>query len=699
MSISPVFRLTWLGMLVAMAQAGNLFARPADSRFAMVEISFRPIEKSADPFAEDFWGWVADKSGHGTWIPAFYDGAATWKLRFSPRTQGDYQVAIYVEKSGVRHRTEVTGLQPATFAVTGAPVRPGVIHLQTENPRAFQWESGEPYYPIGLNLGWDSGAAEVRPMLEKLAAAGGNWTRIWMCHWDGKNLDWVPGGTNRPGEFDLQVARKWDEIVSEAERLRLAFQLVLQHHGQFSTTVNPNWNENPWNRAKGGFLEKPEDFFASAHARELTRRKYRYLVARYGYSSAILAWELFNEVEFTDAAKTPEGRGAIREWHEEMAAYIRSLDPNHHLITTSAPALTDPIWAIADFYQQHAYPPDALAGSGGFEIPVNALAKPIFYGEIGSTDPSGSTAGDGGKILRDVLWGGFFSGAGAGAQYWAWDQVEREQLFPLIQSATEFAHQSGFGEGGWRRVPASVTTAGRADLVFGPGQRWNSVVDPHLKLATDGSGRPEGVAWSATLRPHRGSGEQAGTDTVSFQVQIDQPSRWEVTVNEVGESGARIELEVDGQMVRFRDWEKSALAEHAKPLPETLGVDLPSGARQLRIRSTGADYFQVASIRLQHYGPELGVRAMTNDLKTVAWIYRESTLGEAPQSGGPTAGSGRVTIENLFDGNYRLRWWDTVHARVIREDLGTVKNGRMEFATVPIATDVALLIEPQEGKR
>jgi len=41
------------------------------------------------------------------------------------------------------------------------------------------------------------------------------------------------------------------------------FQLVLFHHGPWSSRVNSNWGENPWNVKNGGFLAKPDDFFTN----------------------------------------------------------------------------------------------------------------------------------------------------------------------------------------------------------------------------------------------------------------------------------------------------------------------------------------------------------------------------------------------------------------------------------------------------
>lgn len=662
--------------------------------YPMVEISFRLPGEAGDPFAREIWGRIGNESGDGIWLPAYFNGEGIWKLRFTPRSKGDYRVRIFEEEKGVRQPRAAADLKPENFSVTGPVAGPGFVRIDSENPRTFIRDGGSFYYPVGMNIGWDMGEqGDVVAFLERLAAAGGNWSRIWMCHWDDKNLDWPQDKTLPPGEIDLAAALKWDRIVAAADRLRIPFQMVLQHHGQFSNEVNAVWNENPWNAARGGFLHKAEDFFTDARARLLTKRKYRYIVARYGYSPSVLAWELFNEVEFTAAGKTAEGRRTIFEWHKEMAEYLRSIDPYRHLITTSSPSLEDPVWSVADFYQQHAYPPDPLAGAGGFATDPRALARPIFYGEIGSMDPGGQTLGDGGRVFRDVLWGGIFAGAGATAQYWAWDQADREKMYPLITALARFAERAELGQGFWRAIPAAISTSGRADLVFGPGQRWESVPDPHLQLRADGAGRPDGTRFSSTLRPRRGSGEREGTDSATFHVEMDRPGRWEITVSEVSPDGARMEMEADGRMLASRTWEPAAETVRAKELPWVLGVDLPADCKVLRVKSSGADYFQISSVRLKGYGPELGIRAMTNDRKIVLWIYRPEGLPDSPFHGGQGASAtGRVRLQGILDGNYRVIWWDTAKAAVLREDDCQASGGRAELSTPSVYSDVAVLL-------
>ena len=110
-----------------------------------------------------------------------------------------------------------------------------------------------------------------------MGAAHENWSRVWMDHWDGKNLDWPPyGATLPPGQLNLTVAQKWDAIVAAAEEAGIHFQMTLQHHGQYSTMVDANWAENPYDLTNNigstnGFMTDPVEFFTNATAIAIDR--------------------------------------------------------------------------------------------------------------------------------------------------------------------------------------------------------------------------------------------------------------------------------------------------------------------------------------------------------------------------------------------------------------------------------------------
>jgi endo-1,4-beta-mannosidase len=102
----------------------------------------------------------------------------------------------------------------------------------------------------------------------------------------------------------------------------------------FSRFMAGEWAHNLYNTANGGPCADPWDFWTDEIPKQYYRQVLRYFVARWGYSTNVLAWELWNEwheLEWhTSQFNVAEGIA----WHQEMGAYLKSLDSNH-MVTTS----------------------------------------------------------------------------------------------------------------------------------------------------------------------------------------------------------------------------------------------------------------------------------------------------------------------------------------------------------------------------
>ena len=132
-------------------------------------------------------------------LPAFYDGGTTWRVRHTPAMAGNYRITgVTLNGSPIT----VNNLQPTSWTVTGFPSGAGYVRVDPGNSRRFMTSNGRRYFPVGENVAWDSGGHNVTNVLAKLGAAHGNWARIWMDAWDGKNLDWNNNGTS-PGPLGV----------------------------------------------------------------------------------------------------------------------------------------------------------------------------------------------------------------------------------------------------------------------------------------------------------------------------------------------------------------------------------------------------------------------------------------------------------------------------------------------------------------
>ena len=489
--------------------------------FAPIEAAFNLSGLSGNPFdyaANDVMVRIACLDLGSANVPAFYDGGITWRVRYTPRLPGRYVIQQVTLNGKAVERAKPS---PNEFRVSGTPGR-GFVRIDPANPLRFIFDNGAPYYPLGYNVGWVSSKGGLPEYIARLGQDGGNWARIWMCHFtQSMNLDWDSGVKLPLGTLSLDVARRWDATVAATGEHGVYLQIALQHHGQYSSQTNPNWSDNPWNKRRGGWLQSPEEFFTDSRAIALTKAKYRYIVARWGYSPHILAWELFNEVEWTDGMKrSPD---TVVKWHREMAAFLRQQDPNRHLVTTSSPMEATALWENLDYYQPHAYPPDPLGVIT--RIDNLHLGKPYFFGEIG---PGGGR--DDGSFLHRALWGSLMSQSSGASQYWYWDRMRQPAFAQQLRAAARFLSLSKMPDQvGLRPVAIRVECEAKGPLEIIPGGEWGK--SSRTEFTVQPSGEVPGIAEMP--RYLHGTGHADLFRGCTFRVSYAGPGKFAIKVAQI----------------------------------------------------------------------------------------------------------------------------------------------------------------------
>ncbi len=393
-------------------------------------------------------------------------GKGSFSLRYSPTMQGDWSYSlICITKNGVSEKWQ------GRFTCI-ASASPGFIR-RTASPY-LSFDNGSAYIPLGENMGWANRNAykDYSRWVSRLADHKGNFIRVWMPAW-GLGLEWQKGRNGYGGleYYQQQNAFYLDWLIGYCQSKGVSLMLSLDHHGQVSTTVNPNWNENPYNAANGGPCQHPWNFFTDKEARRLIRNRFRYIVARYGHASNIMCWELFNEVDWTDdfAAYKKD----IVDWHAEMTAWFKRVDVYHHLVTTSFGSTdNDPAcWRLPglDFTQTHYYSEKAGMDSLLSNVSLSyweQYGKPTLNGEFGiNGDAKPLIGGDPtGVYLHNCLWATLMAGAMGPALPWYWDNyVDPQNLYVLYPALAKFITAIDFTGHDYR--PASVS-AGPALRVY-----------------------------------------------------------------------------------------------------------------------------------------------------------------------------------------------------------------------------------------
>ncbi|MGN6556101.1 MAG: DUF5060 domain-containing protein, partial [Verrucomicrobiota bacterium] len=603
-------------------------------------------------------------------LPAFFDGGTTWRVRHTPTAAGQYAITgVTFNGSSIAF----TALTATNWLLSGPANGAGFIRVDATDPKRFVTDDGRRFFPIGHNVCWNPSVSNDYPRIfSRMGAARENWTRVWMTHfYEGLNLDW-PKVNGTFGQLNLTVARRWDLIVNEAEKAGIAMQIVLQHHGQYSTSVNANWNENPYNAANGGFLSDPTQFFTDPTAKALTKRKLRYAIARWGCSTSIMAWELWNEVQFTDAAYANQWTN-IAAWHAEMAAFLRAQDPYGHLITTSSELSRD-YWAAMDYYQNHNYADDMLVASRDpITAPPDTPVKPVFDGES-------SLVGAPQLWVHAPLWAALMSGQAGGSCPWWWDTIDPENDYFLFKSLSDYVSLTGLpNQNNLRKSAPKITGVPVSTLSFSPGGDWQPVTQDIFNVADSA---PDGIG-SATSYLH-GSWHQSDmnmTNGYTFLVNYPQPGTFSVQVTETSTFGdSNLRLVIDG-VTKTNVTFSSATGG---PTNVTFAISVPAGAHSILLTNGALDWLVLGNILLEPYIPILGAYALGNTNFQSAWVWHRTNLLLTNAS---TAFSGQIHVTGLRAGNYAAGWWDCYNGGTLTNFTLTVPtNG----AVVPVNTPVIL---------
>lgn len=398
-----------------------------------------------------------------------------WKVRFTPHQEGVWHFTLHAtDKKGVVRlnsygNTDLTFNCKAVKNTCGFITKANSRYLKRDVVANGKRQSHS-FFPIGPNVAWYTcksyynfatpyGIYEYERRIDSLAGRA-NYMRVWLNRTQylslyGYEYTQTVGG-NPPLYFDNTLNQKdaaeLDHIIQYAAKNGIAIMPCIFTYGDFKADPkhdgaldkNPaDWRVNPYNTVLG--LKSPTDFFTDKGAQRIARNLIRYIIARWGYATNIVAWELWNEISNMDFDKQAYDKycDIVTQWHNDMARYVRSNDPFHHLVTTSIgyeseSILFDRIFNDLDIVQYHHYANVQKARSKeqiSHRLYLASLKeqrvypqKLFFIGEFGfgSSDSKRYLEKDPHGIdLHNSLWSTLFSGTMSSASFWQWTALDK----------------------------------------------------------------------------------------------------------------------------------------------------------------------------------------------------------------------------------------------------------------------------------
>ncbi len=278
-----------------------------------------------------------------------------------------------------------------------------------------EWQVFEEAFATGANEYW------LGRVVFSLAGAGAAWL-------DGLSLKETAGGAellweadvNRPvrGYYNPLDCFMLDQIVEAAERNGIYLMLCAITRDLYMDALSK--------------VNSPEYRRATENAKKFMR----YVVARWGYSTSIAAWEYFNEMD--------PGKPTDR-FYAEVGRYLERIDIYRHLRTTSTwhPSARDCGHPQLDIAQEHHYmrPDDedfkdevgSIVRQSAW-LREHAANRPALIGEFGLATPKWGLSDyvkqdREGVHFHNCLWASAFTGVSGTAMFWWWEQLDLDDAY------------------------------------------------------------------------------------------------------------------------------------------------------------------------------------------------------------------------------------------------------------------------------
>ncbi|MFW5866356.1 MAG: DUF5060 domain-containing protein [Armatimonadota bacterium] len=435
--------------------------------YEKLELTFDPgraYENPFDPEIVDVRGHFRSPDGEEMVVPGFYYqdyersqteegweqltpvGAPSWKIRFSPTVEGQWRFYVSVRDALGELRSREQRITATT------PVDPrGLVRVSEDDPMYFEFDNGELFRVHGINMRDGGDHAERQKgtyafdyYFKRFEEENLNFVRTWMAAW-WAGIEWDEQYHSRYdgiGRYAMYNAWRLDYMFDLAAQHDLFIELTFNSHGQLRRDkYDAEWRYNPYAARNDGYLASPSMLFTNEQVKKDFKKRYRYIVARWGYSQHLLSYDLWNEIDLSEGSNAEE----IAAWHEEMAQYIHDIDPWNHLVTTHVclyGGFGHPIWQLPQiaYIQADAYwQPWHRKLNQWFDMYSEYRDKPMIFIEYGPQTadlPEPYTVWQ--RDFRVVGWVGNMMPMAGPPVLWYHEEWDDLELFKLQNSIRAF---------------------------------------------------------------------------------------------------------------------------------------------------------------------------------------------------------------------------------------------------------------------
>ncbi len=529
--------------------------------------------------------------------------------------------------------------------------------------------------------------------------------------------------------FDQGASWRWDYVLDLAAEQSIYLKLVvlekndwIYNHIDLDGAILPD-DADYDNDDNDRFYAAPD-----TAVRRLHEYFWRYLAARWGYSTAVHSWELLNEGDPYNSSHYDQANS--------FAAYIHAHDPSQHLVTTSNwhsfPVLEfwgNSSYPDVDYADLHAY---ISTGIGNYEydvdLPLSFESDPRFvYGGEGESVKIPAGPADGFMSTRSIP----IKGQGTWSFVY---QLKAENLVGDSGMSMYWQIDDGSQPGTSGNVPSTPTPTGTYDWTLESGGFSLSAYYHWLHISFVRGETSSGNSWIDNLEirgpdgrlvPIFGDGTFNDRQRFDYDVALytEVYSRLDGarSVSGAGKPVVRGEAGID--YVGGPQTELPELANDTQGVwlhNYTWGLINPGGMYELywwtdNIRTYNLypiykpfrDFMEGIPLNNGYY---VDAEAETSDASLRAWGQKDTINGRAHLwiqnkdhtwrnvvDGVPiTPISDTVTLNGFQPGTVEVEWWDTYTGNIINTETVQVDpSGSLNLQVLNLETDVACRIVHQ----
>ena len=644
-------------------------------------------------------------------------GDPVWRVRFAPSEPGEYTYRVKVVNG-----EGVAATDESTFACIPHTASHGFVRISKTNPLYFEYDDGTPFFALATCKWWDK-LANVEPHYSEFARAGGNMTRNFLMRIgelvadpDQYRVPSPPRPDRGFGRIDLDRAWRHDQALEQCEQLGICQQLAITNGTCFLQWNKSIWEMSAYNAVHGGPLADRKDqalrFLTDPSARENFKRELRYFVARWGYSTAVFSWNLWNEIDLMPTYDSL--RDEAKEWHREMGQYLEDIDWAGHVVHTNFKTVNgDPaIQGLSemDMVSVNTYTQKDATPSAEVWIKRHLAThnKPVMFSEFGIghgyKSEEGYASHDPDRIMaHNGMWSTTMAGSAGTAMAFGWNWIANDKYYAYLNALARYTDDVPFSKRKWQ--PIEVASFRFSDPALPPYHADVYVEGWHMNyLFPDGwkdrevfEIEPDGrVKDRDSFSGHLGS--PLGRNRVVLKMDYPRAGSFAVFVPEIflrdkNPGPPEMTVSLDGRVVVRERFDVDP--SHRRHLYRRFEFPVPAGEHAITVENTGGGFFPVGyelGSFVPREGPDLQVRGMQTDdiilvwLKApkLTWLYART--GIEPEAQPP----GKLTLTNVPDGTWVAEWLDTVQNKWLQRSVEKSRNNELTIETPPIRQSVAV---------